>query len=737
MRLRPFLLVVVAGLVASACADDAVGPPRQVVEPTPPPPDIGQGTIQHPFADRQTPFQRNLARYIAERRAAGLSVPDSVAFTFDDRAAIRRSGVPRLERDAPVGPGVTAVTTVRFASPEQAGLNQWPAIEVRGSMPEGATGFIHEGDYTASIKQQIAQQYPNTNVDFDTGERTYTITETIADGPPQAPSLLGLTDREVMNLTSSSGMLMGFTVNGPAIDYHIEYNLNVCIIWFFGCVVEWEIVDFWAGFVLDWTIMTRLPMDVRLTSVDSIPEGSSFSPITAATGLDWGAADYTQAGLAAEDGNEFVLRFRFGLGVFLTVSYVPVVNWGIPPINIDRVASFATPLGTGQMFALPSLNISLWNLNVAVAAADFGVQLTPLAGSERFTAQWAATGNGSGSGNVTYTTSGQNVALGAVSAADGPGSASVALSSFRYHFTQFGLDIGLYFYLMVAGWSHTWPIPVTQFSLSGLMGGPYVGTHSGTPGTHTLNVPVTNVKPTAAISRAGTIVRVRPLFLVEHGGPLTFTADAADPGKDDLTLTWQWSDRPTPDVTTYPVPHAVREIRTHQFPGACLHEVSFSVRDDDGATARDVLHVVSTGAASNPVRPLDYWIGEYQAAAPGLGGATLQCYLEVASAMSEYFGEKRSATRTALALDILLLQGPFPEVRKPLDRALLVAWLNFAHGGIEWRELVDTDGDLVPDRAFADVITEAEYVRRNTNALEARTQQVTAWLENAVRTAAQ
>jgi hypothetical protein len=135
------------------------------------------------------------------------------------------------------------------------------------------------------------------------------------------------------------------------------------------------------------------------------------------------------------------------------------------------------------MIDLPVFNVSIWGFDAGVAEADIGVALTPLVGSDRFTADWLASSEASGSGSATYTTSGQNVSLGTVAAVDGPGNAALQLSGFRYYFSQFGLDLGIYFYLDVLGYGSTWTIPITDFDLGGLMGGLFVGPHSGTAST--------------------------------------------------------------------------------------------------------------------------------------------------------------------------------------------------------------------------------------------------------------
>lgn len=46
-----------------------------------------------------------------------------------------------------------------------------------------------------------------------------------------------------------------------------------------------------------------------------------------------------------------------------------------------------------------------------------------------------------------------------------------------------------------------------------------------------------------------------------------------------------------------------------------------------------------------------------------------------------------------------------------LDRQLLAAWLNLAHGSIAWDDLIDTDGDAVADTRFLDYLQWVEAAR--------------------------
>lgn len=42
---------------------------------------------------------------------------------------------------------------------------------------------------------------------------------------------------------------------------------------------------------------------------------------------------------------------------------------------------------------------------------------------------------------------------------------------------------------------------------------------------------------------------------------------------------------------------------------------------------------------------------------------------------------------------------------------LLALWLNFANGGTNWNQLVDTNGNGVPDTALSTLLTNAENIR--------------------------
>ncbi len=684
-----------AGLLAlvSACQTDDPAAP------------VGADRASSQIQNR-TPFQQAIQASIASRTARKLAAPSRV--TFDYHAPAPAMRVP----GAPSRTTIVATTVIHYDGPAQAGLTKWPDLIVTDNRAPGAEGIVREGDYTELVRQKLAEEIPGVWQHYTYGyePRTYTITETIITTEPGALPAAALSAE-----TTADDFVMGFTVPGPGLDYTIDWDFEVCV------VVCSTAVEFLAGFKLDWTLAMRLPMALSLTSPAPMLEGSTYTPSSVATGLDWSGQQYTAAGILPEDGNEYVVNFAFVLGVFLEVFGAEIIDLG-PNIQVDRTKSFTTPLGAGQTFALPSIDIPIWEFDASVAAASVGFKLTPNVGSDRFTTAWAATSEASGGGALTYTTSGTSVPVGPVLAIDGPGVAAIRLNDLRYHFTQFLLDLGLFFHLDVfAVVEETFTVPITDFNLSAITGGLSMGTHDGTPGSLLASIPIENVAPTAAIDRTGTtLIQGVPTFVGEPG---SFTGTATDPGRDDLTLSWDWSDGPpAPDVSTvYPVPHDVTETQAHTFGRACVYNVRFRAVDDDQAFAEDVVPVVIAGGSRGRSRMEGYWQHQYMANGHlDYDAATLQCFLNIASHMSAVFGEARSLASRAHAVDVLHLGGNHGSSREQFDRELLVAWLNFAAGAFEYGEMVPAGRGGTSHAPLAAVLALAEEVRLNPGATDAQ-----------------
>ena len=708
MRTRLFGVAAIATAVLS-CDQPSTAPPQTSTSSSS---TISANATAAPSDDRRTPFQRSVEQSIAERQSQGLPVP-TATYAYEEVAPAA------LAAQAPGAVTIVAKTVIAFDSVQQSGQSEWPAIVVSGQLPQGAEGFIRPGDYTQFAKDQISKQHPDawTGVTFESGPRTYTVAETLAvKGAQQLEELMDVQLQGLQTVTALDQVLLGFTLNGPGIDYHVDFDVDICFVWFFGCHVEIELVSFWAGFVLDWTIGARLPMAMNVGSPAALKEGGTYPLTSSATGLNWEADDFDDVDVEPANGNEYVLQFEFGAGVFLTVAGYDAVNIGVQPMSLNSTASFATPLAPGYLLTLPALNVPIWSFDAAVADASIGLLLTPHAGSDRYTADWLITGEGTGNGTATYTTSGADIPLGTVSAIDGPGTAGVQLSDFRYYFNQFYLDLGIDFTFHVLSWGNTYPLPITDFDLSSVLGQLYVGPHSGTTDVLALQLPIENVAPTVVLSSSGAIpIHGIPTIIAGVNRNVSFSGAASDPGRDDLTLAWDWNDGPpsSSDVTTYPVPYQVTETRAHTFQNACLYQVGLRAVDDDQAVGEDHVAVLVTGsAAAANGRNEGYW--QHQLGRNGrtdYSDAQLECYLGIVRHVSGVFGERRSLESIDQAFDVLHLAHNGGDPREQLDRELLVAWLNFAAGAIGYDDRIDADDDGTADMSYAAAMGMIEAAR--------------------------
>jgi hypothetical protein len=245
-----------------------------------------------------------------------------------------------------------------------------------------------------------------------------------------------------------------------------------------------------------------------------------------------------------------------------------------------------------------------------------------------------------------------------------------------------------------------------------------------------VGITITNVNPTATIDETGTIlVNGVPTVVAHAGDPVTFHGRSTDPGSDDLFLSWDWDDGPpAPDVTTtylvnppnpdpFPSPtiqpRDVTDTKVHAFGDACVYDVGFAARDDDGGTASDSVKVLIVGNGTK-LRSAGWWSNQYRPKANlAFSVQTLQCYLEIAGFVSTVFNEIRNASTFAAAFDVLNLAGNGGSEKQKLDRLLLENWLNFANGVIALDEPVNVVGGPADDGTFWAVMQAAEAARAN------------------------
>jgi hypothetical protein len=249
-----------------------------------------------------------------------------------------------------------------------------------------------------------------------------------------------------------------------------------------------------------------------------------------------------------------------------------------------------------------------------------------------------------------------------------------------------------------------------------------------------LDIIVNNVDPTAVIDESSTImINGMTVFFATIGEDIDFSGNSMDPGSDDLTIAWDWDDGPpAPDVSTvYLVndpaldpdksptdqPRDVTDDKTHAFADACLYEIALTSDDDDGGHGEDSATVIIVGDAEL-ARSAGYWQQQVKFTIQdkrnaNFDSATLLCYFEITKFLSTLLDEEEDLSSLQEARSILKV-GKKTTDHDQLLRQILAGWLNFANGTIGPDELVDTDGDTIPDaKTFNEVITEAEAVFLN------------------------
>jgi hypothetical protein len=276
------------------------------------------------------------------------------------------------------------------------------------------------------------------------------------------------------------------------------------------------------------------------------------------------------------------------------------------------------------------------------------------------------------------------------------------------------------------------------------------------PTCEEITVTITNVDPTAEIDETGTVlINGIPTFVGMIGDTFDFTGDSVDPGSDDLTFNWSWDDGdPNPDVSTtsfvnpfdpdpFPSPSIQprdeSDTKSNAFAEACLYNVEFAVQDDDLGSNSDTVAVLVVGQAGESplVRSAGFWQDQVRAVisdkgAPFFDESELLCYIAITNIVSSVFDESTDVDSYSSlddANDILKLSKKVT-TKDQLLRQLAAAWMNYANGAIALDDLVDTDGDKIPDTLFSQVLTTAENVCNDANSSESDLEEQKGILDN-------
>lgn len=249
----------------------------------------------------------------------------------------------------------------------------------------------------------------------------------------------------------------------------------------------------------------------------------------------------------------------------------------------------------------------------------------------------------------------------------------------------------------------------------------------GGAGSNTIVVSVSNLAPNLTLNTSGAVTfDDSEFFLGRVNQSQSHSANATDPGSDDLTFEWSWGatstyfndgSGPDPDPSPdgeFPFLAADTVSLTFEEPG--VETVGITVTDDDGGSDAASLPKVITGNASG-TRTIGFWRHQYSGnGQPHYSEAERSAFLAIVNHVSGVFSESQNATTFDEAFETLQTRGP--SMREKAEAQALAAWLDLAAGGVGWEEMIDVDGDGEADRSFADIMTEVESILSDADATD-------------------
>jgi len=241
----------------------------------------------------------------------------------------------------------------------------------------------------------------------------------------------------------------------------------------------------------------------------------------------------------------------------------------------------------------------------------------------------------------------------------------------------------------------------------------------GGVGIDNTNIVVGNLDPTLTLDISDAVTFPGGDYLVvEAGTELPASADGTDPGSDDLTFSWT-----TGDINTYfnngvsadpamspagVFPFNASDSVDALYGAPGVETLGLVLSDDDGGSDNASVGVIVTGTADS-TQGTGWWKHQYSGSgSPQIDTATAEGYLEIVNAVSSVFSETSPVNTMA---DVHAVLSPTGPDRRVYARAqLMLAWLQFASGAVDWDATIQLNSGPV---AFLDLMSSAEAVINN------------------------
>lgn len=473
---------------------------------------VAAGAIQRHMEDVEagSPFRKALKEKQKERKGAGKKFPADVVL-HEPRLEENADGIGWGKGDCPdkgrcPTPGYvvryTLKTEINYSGPDELydaapgkPHAKWPALAIRNHVKQGDDWVPEPGserDFTEDYKKLMAdraaaegkvawrdEDHPEGLYEFGEEPQTEEITEEITFTFKKGQDKQAREFFRRLLAASAAGdapperaILMGFTYSGPNIDYTVGSRKRACL--FGGCVTVYDIR---AGFALDYALGLRLPAYSSLTGPATLVAGRPAQFASVIEARDWSGDDYASVGAAAEDGHEFVLRLEMFAGAKVEILGADVCPYcQYVEIKEKQGRSFPTPFRPDTSFPQLPGDIPIKDWNYGIVALGVGVVVTPNFGSSTIsahTADGARLDHAAGQASAIPVT-------GCIPGESAVRTQAVELDQYQYWFDPFGLTLGAYLNLHVAGYGDWNPrFDFLSLDLSGALGsaGLYLGDH--------------------------------------------------------------------------------------------------------------------------------------------------------------------------------------------------------------------------------------------------------------------